>query len=168
MEYTRFPLTPSLLEGDTRLARRGCLTAERGRSPSAARGQAEALWKRVMSSGLTTRCEPRYLLSQMGTPQCGARTVPVRSAWQAETIWKRAMFSDQTTCCGPGRSAVQCNAPSPQFLSHRAKHQTQMPWPGRAGRFLSFEPGASLELGAWCLESVAFAYQTLANETGFV
>src|SRR5438552_5367427 len=36
----------------------GTPRAERGRSPSAARGQAEALWKRAMSSGLTTRCEP--------------------------------------------------------------------------------------------------------------
>src|SRR5439155_25477862 len=55
-------------------------SAERGRSPPAARGKAKALWKTAMSSGLTTRCEPgRFAVRHRAERGRSPPAVPARS-----------------------------------------------------------------------------------------
>ena len=52
------------------------LPPDRGRSPSAARGRAEAFWKGPTPSGQTTRCEPGTVRGPAGAvPGCA----PVQS-----------------------------------------------------------------------------------------
>src|SRR5881397_863368 len=77
------------------LARRGGLRAERGRSPSAARVQAEALWKRAMFSRQTTRCEPGRFAVQCNatshlTPREGTRPTSTCSQGFMTLCIKRA------------------------------------------------------------------------------
>jgi len=90
---------PVLPWGGTCLARRGCLSAERGRSPSAARGQVETIWKRAMFSDQTTGCEPgRFAV------QCNATSPQFSSRWAKHQTPSSSKISNATYRGRPRRA----------------------------------------------------------------
>src|SRR5439155_5566879 len=75
-----------------------------GRSLSAACGQGEALWKRAMSSGRTTRCEPgRFAVRRR--PDCG-RSLSA-ACRPAEADCRKSVVLYLSMRCEPGRFAVR-------------------------------------------------------------